>query len=385
MPSAPTIEKAIRLREAESEIYDLKADTYVGKNADAEWLKDVTAFANAAGGKILIGVREDDDGRAIEAVGISVSELDSHLQTLRQWLKDRTDPDVSGAVKLDIEEDEFGKKFIVVDIEESRFAPHRIIVDSSKMTRQIYVRKGRDSVPIEMAEVREIMMGRYRTLELIEKFVQERRNRRTLEQGLQAGASMLDEHGPKERLVMYHVSPRRGFGSRALVDWALAFENEGTYLGQDKTDWRMTQPNPHGAFSYPTSEPDGTLHQLFYNGAAELVYSDIVYERQGREAIVGSWIKKQLEGPVAHVISVMKQATGCDQFQVDVMIEGTEGLPLIWGSNGQLGSKVVVADDRIYLPSTVVRIGANGMAEPGDLRGILDLVWRAWGEKVCPI
>jgi hypothetical protein len=238
-----------------------------------------------------------------------------------------------------------------------------------------------------MTEIREIMLGRHRTLELIDEFVGERRNHLTLTDDLAAAArTMLDDAGPKERRVVFHVSPRRGFGSRVLVDWVLAMENELVYLGPDKTDWRMTQSNPAGAFSYPQNGPDGTMHQLFYNGAAELIHPDITFKNQrGDEAVVGNWIKARLEGPVAHVMSVMKQATGCDQFQVDVMIDGVEGLPLIWGRNGESRSKVSVGEDRIFLPSTVARIGADGKSVPNDLKSILDLVWRAWGERICPI
>jgi hypothetical protein len=381
MPEAPTIAKAIRLREAESEILDLKSATYENHS---DWLKDVTAFANTTGGRILIGVSEDDDGRAKEALGIEVSDLDGHIQTLNQWLRTRTDPDVSGAVRIAVEENETGRKFIIADVEESAFAPHRINTDSSKMNRQVYVRKGRDSVPVDMAEIREIMMGRHRTLDSIAEFIQQRRLGRSSNYRIAIGRTILDESGPKDRVVIFHVCPRRGFGSRALVDWILAFENEQVYLGPDKHNWLMTRPNSEGAFSEPQEGPDGTRHQLFYNGAAELIHPDIYFENRGRGGVVGPWIKARLEGPVAHAISVMKQATGCDQFEVDVMIEGVKDLHLIWGSNGQNSSRVAVDEDTIYFPSTLVRIGADGRPLPQDLRAILDVIARAWGEKVYP-
>lgn len=113
-------------------------------------------------------------------------------------------------------------------------------------------------------------------------------------------------------------------------------------------------------------------------------YPDLVYEHKGNAAIVGDWLKNRIEAPFAHLLAVMYQGTGCDQYQVDVVIDGAKELPLIWG-NARGVSRVVATESRIYLPSSLVRIGPDGKPISDDLRRILDLIWRAWGVKSCPL
>jgi len=62
-------------RVAEDQYVDFKARPYLsGDAATHELIKDVAAFANAAGGYLIIGIREDGDGRANAIVSVEAPE-----------------------------------------------------------------------------------------------------------------------------------------------------------------------------------------------------------------------------------------------------------------------------------------------------------------------
>jgi len=380
---APTIERVMRTRAAESEILDFKRDIYGDRDAP-EWAKDVTAFANSTGGKIIIGVAEDADGCASEAVGLSV-DIDKEVQRLSNWLRDLTDPDATAVTRIRGETDDQGRKFLVVDIEESAFAPHRLTVQHPKMGGQVYVRRGRDSRAVSMAQIRDLVLGTHRTQKLIQDFVNERIQHRMTEKNLEsvrvAGRFPYShQSGPNEPSVTFHVCPRRGFGSRLLVDWVL--DNPDVRLGPDPTVWTPVIPNPLGALSATTRDANYTaLHQLFYNGAAELHYAILGTE----EWTSGDLFKRYVDEPLANIMSVMHRATGCDQFEVATWIEEVENTKLAWNADPHGASIYTSEEDSFELPPVLIRIGPDGAPLNADLRQLLDLFWRAWGLVKCPL
>jgi hypothetical protein len=383
LPTAPTIEKAIKLGVAESETLDLKRESYTDSK---EWLKDVTAFANTTGGRILIGIDEDKHGKATAAPGfVPAGGMDQEIQRLNNWLRDLSEPDVSAAVRITAEEDDTGKHFLVVDVEESSQAPHRVTIKSEKVGRQVYVRKARDNVPASMAEIKDIVVGVNRTPRLISEFVEERRLKLPRSNPLTTNL---------DRYLAFHAAPRRGFGSRALADWVLAHED--VLLGnREDLDWSRTRPNLLGAVSGSSSRAasdDRNYHQVFNNGAVELVYTRLLFQPGEREdnaehVVPGPWLKRYVTLHLARMLAVMFEATGCDQFEVATTLAGVGGLKLVWKDPQRFdeSSRDTPWEHTFAIPSVTVRIGADGQPLAEDLHQILDLIWRAWGESECPI
>jgi hypothetical protein len=376
--AAPTIERALKLRLAEGQTLDLKSDLYTESK---DWLKDVTSFANTDGGTILIGVTEDDDGRASEGVGLS-GALDQEIQRLSAWLREHSEPDVSGAVRISTEEDAEGRRFLIVDIEESSRGPHRVSMKSEKAQRQVYIRQGRDSVPADMDQIRDLIVGAHRTPARIEAFVTDRVSRL-------AGSNPLRNTLLQEYMSV-HLCPRRGFGDRKLVDWVL--DHPTVPLGDLELPWSSVRPNASGAYAAVTDEGAEAYHHVFYNGAAELTYTNVLFEPgemggRGSGAVVpATRLKNWVERQGGTMLSIMHQATGCSQFEVFVTFGGLADYRLVWRQRndsfpGQ--SRGTPDQDLFTLPSTLVRIGGDGRPVPDDLKAVNDMIWRAWGEMRC--
>lgn len=120
-----------------------------------EWCKDVTALANAAGGTLLLGVRENDDGVAEELVGVPADGLDSELSRMNGLLQTWTVPSVLPVVTMtSVAVD--GVTILAVEVARSWSRPQAVREPgSTKM--EFFRRTSRDSLPIDAIEVAEIV------------------------------------------------------------------------------------------------------------------------------------------------------------------------------------------------------------------------------------
>lgn len=94
--SSKEIEMLVNGQAAEDEGIDFKAEPYGGTNAtDAkkcELCCDVTSFANAAGGYIVLGIRDKNDRASDWAF---ISEPEPHIERIRKTCLDGIEPRIS--------------------------------------------------------------------------------------------------------------------------------------------------------------------------------------------------------------------------------------------------------------------------------------------------
>lgn len=371
-------QSAVENKLSESNILDFKRDPYTDNK---DWLKDVTAFANTSGGRIIMGVDEDESGFATEAIGLKIDNLDKEIHKLFSWLREHSEPDVSGSVRIWSEQDNHGRLFLIADIEESSLGPHRLKVQSSKANRHVYLRKGRDCVPATMSEIGELFEGSTRTMSKIFEFVRQRRE--AIPERSAMGYGIF-------QYMCIHVCPRQGFGSRRLVDVALSVDTKT--FAPENANWSQVLPNPLGAIVQSAERDDKSYHQLFYNGCAELLYARIKGKvgEQGdsdhRSVIPGAWLKKYIRENTTQIIRFMRSADSGSQFSVDITFSGVHQTPLYWRAGSwPEGSRSSPLSDVIEIPSVLVRTQDDGSCFDVDIDNLMQLIWRAWGEKECPL
>ena len=124
----------------------------VEEYARTRLFKEIVALANTAGGHLLIGMDEDKTASPPTACGIipvpRCAELAERLIQMAQSI----DPPIPFLVAKGIPtEGEAG--VVLVRVPASRSAPHR------STDREIYVRRGTNSVPVSMREVREMVLS----------------------------------------------------------------------------------------------------------------------------------------------------------------------------------------------------------------------------------
>lgn len=116
----------------ETNLYDKKEKLELNK--PKSWLKSVSAFANGKGGKLIFGVRENN-----EIIGLNDYQKDS--ENISELIKIKMDP----IPEFDIEIEEIdGKMILIINIYQGRNTPYFLIDSGSQIA---YKRVGNQSVP----------------------------------------------------------------------------------------------------------------------------------------------------------------------------------------------------------------------------------------------
>jgi predicted HTH transcriptional regulator len=129
---APFIEGLIDEKEEESKILEYKSSLQIGTRTDhKELCKDVTAFANAAGGLILYGIEEETDengkptGKPKEVCGLGEMNADTEILRVQEILLRGIDPRLTPPAHITAYRVK-GKQVIALRVYRSWSSPHMI-------------------------------------------------------------------------------------------------------------------------------------------------------------------------------------------------------------------------------------------------------------------
>ena len=122
--SFTTIEALVAAGLREGRTLDFKRDPVGGRDEDKrEFLADVSAFANTAGGDLLFGV-EESSGEATAAPGVALDDPDAEIRRLDGVLRAGLDPRLP-TVELRWLPGPNGRGCLIVRVPRSFLAPHR--------------------------------------------------------------------------------------------------------------------------------------------------------------------------------------------------------------------------------------------------------------------
>jgi predicted HTH transcriptional regulator len=124
----------------EEQSLEFKADVdFKQEPAIAEFLRDVSSIANADGGDLIIGMAEDDQGRAEQLRPTKYSDLEDLENRIRQYCENHIDPPLVSlrfhAVKL-----ASSGHAVVLRIDQGWAGPHMV---TFKDEHRYFVRRGR--------------------------------------------------------------------------------------------------------------------------------------------------------------------------------------------------------------------------------------------------
>ncbi|MCI0152096.1 ATP-binding protein, partial [Paraburkholderia sediminicola] len=132
----------------ESRTLDYKRDWPTDRDARTELAKDVCAFANALGGDLVFGIREEG-GAAAAIVPLQFANLDAELLALTSALRDLLEPRVSGGLHPHPVPVAVGGYVVVLRVAPSPAAPHRVTRDN-----HFYARTSVGKEPMDIHGIR---------------------------------------------------------------------------------------------------------------------------------------------------------------------------------------------------------------------------------------
>jgi hypothetical protein len=153
------------------------------KDAKREFLKDVTAFANAAGGQLILGVKEPAEGLPLDQQIVGLVDAEALAQDLERLCSTSIDPRIPGLRIIRIPSTS-SQSCLVIHIPPSLGRPHMV---SHGAHRSFYVRHSESSFPMTTHEIREAVLASASS---------EGRARRFLEQRLEEARTSLHAQSP---------------------------------------------------------------------------------------------------------------------------------------------------------------------------------------------
>jgi hypothetical protein len=153
--SEADLQRLVDNRVPENITLEFKRESYgANDQAKKEWLKDISALANTAGGDLIIGV-EEEDGVASKLVGISSTTADEEIRRLEAILQDGLEPRLIGTqihpVVLSA-----GGFVLVVRVLRSWNAPHRVVYQRSN---RFFGRNAGSAFELGVEQLRNAFLG----------------------------------------------------------------------------------------------------------------------------------------------------------------------------------------------------------------------------------
>jgi hypothetical protein len=124
------------------------------KDSKREFLKDVTAFANAAGGQVFLGVKEPTGEVSVDSQIVGLDGGETLAQNIERLASTSIDPRIPG-LKIKNIPLANGKSCICIHIPQSLGRPHMVQYEKH---RSFYVRHSESSVPMSTHEVRDAVL-----------------------------------------------------------------------------------------------------------------------------------------------------------------------------------------------------------------------------------
>lgn len=123
-------------------------------DAKREFKYDVSSFANAAGGHLILGIRENG-GFPVEIVGVNVDNVDAEIRRLEEMILHGINPRIPGIGIVPVRTTE-DKTVIVLRIPRSWSAPHMV---SDGGTQRFYSRGATGKNLLDVEQIRSLFIG----------------------------------------------------------------------------------------------------------------------------------------------------------------------------------------------------------------------------------
>jgi hypothetical protein len=335
-------------------------------NSDAEKreaLKDVSAFANAFGGHLILGI-EEQNGLPIAIHGISSINPDEVMLRLEQLVLSGIEPRIQGMRIRAISLANGGFCF-VLRIPRSWYPPHRV---SAQNSNRFWIRNSSGAHEASIEELRTLFTLAFSALDWVRQFRQERLDNILALRGRRP----LQGNG---RLIL-HIVPLAAVSSSWQVDLAMVHQNYGVFR-----PIRTVGMSPRFNFEGFINESGGDINfgytQIFRNGILEATKTSIMSENEGVRRVSIVSLEQQIFEVLPGYIQGLRNIAIPPPVVVMITLEGVEGA--IYATGKQAWEATPPAIDRpiLFLPECIINEYGTEIDCHRAMKPAFDALWNA--------
>lgn len=366
--SSADLHELVAARVPESQRVEYKRAAYGNADADKrEFLKDASAFANAHGGHLIIGI-EETDGAASAVPGITGLDPDAEVLRLQNLLRDGIQPRIHNP-KVRSVPMAGGAFCIVVRIPQSWTLPHRVSLGNSN---RFYLRNSSGVHEASMDELRDLFGFAAGAMERMNAFRVERLKL------IQAGEGVrpLVADG---RLIL-HLLPLSGFASATHVDLPEVQRLYQSFLPLGGTYGFSPRLNFDGFINERGGEQNHGYTQVFRNGTVEATQAALVREHSGMRLVAGLKLEREFFSALPKYIAGLCAIDVPMPIVVMVTLDGVMGAHYAVRDRARyMGEYRFFDRDVLRLPDCIVSdYGSEGDYQRA-LQPAFDALWNAMG------
>lgn len=353
----------------------------VGRNDEAkrEFLADVSSFANAAGGDLLIGVAESS-GVASGLAGIPSSQVDKEILRLESVILSGLDPRIPGISTHPVPVSNGERAVLVIRIPRSWAAPHMVTL--SGLSR-FFSRNSAGKYRLDVDEIRSAFVGSESARTGLRSFRLERLGRIAADDGPIALM-------PNPKIVL-HVVPLTAVDPSVQYDVAtLATNYSSQFFRPLNASAYSHRINFDGALSYAVIQSEAYSYtQIFRNGALEGVDAFLLrrkVEYPPNQPAVDDLIpsvsfEEDLIEGLGRYLALLQEIGAPPPYVVALSLLDVRGMRMAV-SPGYIDHPTPIDRDDLILPEVLVQ-------EPSSpphtiLKPVFDAVWNACGWPHSP-
>lgn len=333
-----------------------------------EFLADVSSFANAEGGNLIYGVREED-GIPAEICGFNVDSIDSEKLKLENLIRDCTDPRVLGTIINFIALDN-GKFVLVIYIPKSFNPPHVVKIGNHW---RFYSRNSAGKYPMDMGEVRSAII-------LAEHYAERIKNFR-IERVSKIISNDVNVPLADTSKIVIHLLPLVSFEKGYKLDLSVYlnnYQNLKPLLGRIS----FQRYNLDGILTYSTISDFRTADSyllLYYNGILETV-STLIRSPNRENRLHIDAIEQIIINELKRFLTELSSLDISCPIVIAISFLKVKGL-MMSSEDFNYWSEHPVDRDHLFFPEVLI----NDYSEQIELviKPIFDSLWQAFGFSKC--
>lgn len=365
------LQALVNQQEPEGKVLDYKvALTLDQEEAKAEFRRDVTSFANAGGGDLIIGIK-DAKGIPSEACGFDLGTLsqEQYQNRLVEVLQSRIKPRVQG-VSIRSFQLQNGKWIAIIRIPKSFNPPHQVEVGNKDF--QFWFRHASGKQRMDVDEIRSTILLSESLAERIRNFRIERLGRVVSQETPIALIS-----GPK---IVMHLIPFSAFDSSSKYDVSPIRNQAGLLDPMSGQTSHVPRHNFDGLLlhdKYLDESAGGSFVQVFRNGIIESVEGRIFSYSSGITLDMTS-IEQMIIHALERYLSVQIRLGVAPPVLVMLSLLDIGGYGISGGDRFDvLNPNRTIIEKSLNIPEEVI----EEFTQPTDqvLRPIFDRIWNAAG------